>query len=179
MKEYLEEAEFLNRARSGEPSAITQLYERYGDTVYRIGYRLTGSPVDAEDVLQDVFLGLPRALQNYAGRGSLEGWIKRVAARTTLMKLRQRRRKAEVALDNVLPDPAEGGGSGLSPTDRMELEEAVDALPEVFRTVFVLRDVEGYTHSEIGEMLGIGKGASRVRLHRARRILRRHLEKSR
>ena len=178
MKEYLEEAEFLNRARSGEPSAITQLYERYGDTVYRIGYRLTGSPVDAEDVLQDVFLGLPRALQNYAGRGSLEGWIKRVAARTTLMKLRQRKRKAEVDLDHLPPGPAEGwrGGSGL---DRMELEDAVDALPGALRTVFVLRDVEGYTHSEIGEMLGIGAGASRVRLHRARRILRKRLEKSR
>ena len=183
MKEFLEEAEFLNRARSGEPSAITQLYERYGDTVYRIGYRLTGSPVDAEDVLQDVFLGLPRALQNYAGRGSLEGWIKRVAARTTLMKLRQRKRKAEVDLDHLPPGPAEGGGEtgggGLSPTDRMELEDAVNALPGALRTVFVLRDVEGYTHSEIGEMLGIGKGASRVRLHRARRILRKRLEQSR
>ncbi len=95
------------------------------------------------------------------------------------MKLRQRKRKAEVDLDQLPPNPAEGGGSGLSPTDRMELEDAVDALPEALRTVFVLRDVEGYTHSEIGKMLGIGKGASRVRLHRARRILRRRLEDSR
>ncbi len=176
MKEFLEEAEFLDRARSGEPSAIAQLYERYGDTVYRIGYRLTGSPVDAEDVLQDVFLGLSRALQTYAGRGSLEGWIKRVAARTTLMKLRLRKRKAEVALEHLPPGPAEG--SGMSPTDRMELEDAVDSLPGALRTVFVLRDVEGYTHGEIGEMLGIGIGASRVRLHRARRILRKLLEES-
>ena len=178
MKEFLEEAEFLNRARSGEPSAITQLYERYGDTVYRIGYRLTGSTMDAEDVLQDVFLGLSRALQSYAGRGSLEGWIKRVAARTTLMKLRLRKRKGEVALEYLPPSPADGGGSGMSATDRMELEEAVDALPGALRTVFVLRDVEGYTHGEIGEMLGIGIGASRVRLHRARRILRKLLEES-
>ncbi len=67
----------------------------------------------------------------------------------------------------------------MSPTDRMELEDAVNALPGALRTVFVLRDVEGYTHGEIGEMLGIGKGASRVRLHRARRILRKRLEPSR
>ena len=179
MKEPLEEAEFLNRARSGEPFAITQLYERYGDMVYGIGYRLTGSTMDAEDVLQDVFLGLPRALQTYAGRGSLKGWIKRVAARTTLMKLRVRKRKAEVTLDHLPPGPTDWGGSGSSPTDRMELEDAVDALPERLRSVFILRDIEGYGHSEIGEMLGIGTGASRVRLHRARRILRKHLEKSR
>ena len=178
MKEFLEEAEFLNRARSGEPTAITQLYERYGDTVYRIGYRLTGSPVDAEDVLQDVFLGLSRALQTYAGRGSLEGWIKRVAVRTTLMKLRLRKRKAEVALEHLPPGATEGAGGGMSPTDRMELEDAVAALPGALRKVFVLRDVEGYTHTEIGEMLGIGTGASRVRLHRARMVLRKHLEKS-
>jgi RNA polymerase sigma-70 factor (ECF subfamily) len=178
MKKILEEAKFLDRARSGDPSAIAQLYELYGDTVYRIGYRLTGSPMDAEDVLQDVFLGLPRALHTYAGRGSLEGWIKRVASRTTLMKLRLQKRKAEVALDHMPPDQAEGVGSERTPVDRMELEDAVGTLPEALRTVFVLRDVEGYTHSEIGEMLGIGKGASRVRLHRARRILRKHLEHS-
>ncbi len=175
MSDNIEEAEFLERARAGEPSSIAQLYERYGDTVYWIGYRLTGSPADAEDVLQDVYLGLPRALHTYAGRGSFEGWIRRVAVRTTLMKIRQRKRKAEVALSQLPANAAEL--STEVSTDRIELEDAVNALPEPLRIVFALRDVEGYTHIEIGKMLGIGTGASRTRLHRARRILRTYLEK--
>ncbi len=179
MSDNIEEAEFLERARSGEPSSIAQLYERYGDTVYRIGYRLTGSPADAEDVLQDVYLGLPRALHTYAGRGSFEGWIRRVAVRTTLMKIRHRKRKAEVALSQ-LPSSAAEASTEVSEVslDRIELEEAVDALPKALRIVFVLRDVEGYTHIEIGKMLGIGTSASRDRLHRALKILRTYLEKS-
>ena len=173
MSETLEEAEFLDRARSGEPSAIAQLYVRYGDAVYRIGFRLTGSSADAEDVLQDVFLGLARALHTYAGRGSLEGWIKRVAVRTTLMKLRLRKRKGEVSLENVSLSAAEEAVP--SATERLELEEAVLTLPDQLRTTFVLREVEGYSHDEIGNMLGIGAGASRVRLHRARKQLRNSL----
>ncbi len=175
MSDNLKEAEFLERARSGEPSSIAQLYERYGDMVYRIGYRLTGSPADAEDILQDVYLGLPRALHTYACRGSLEGWIGRVAVRTTLMKIRHRKRKAEVPLSQ-LPSSAAEASTEVS-LDRIELEDAVDALPKALRIVFVLRDVEGYTHIEIGKMLGIGTSASRVRLHRARKILRTYLEK--
>lgn len=176
MSDNIEEAECLERARSGEPSSIAQLYERYGDTVYRIGYRLTGSPADAEDVLQDVYLGLPRALHTYAGRGSFEGWIRRVALRTTLMKIRHRKGKAEVSLSQ-LPSSAAEATTDVS-LERIELEDAVDALPKALRIVFVLRDVEGYTHIEIGKMLGIGTSASRVRLHRARKILRTYLEKS-
>ena len=174
MTESRDEVEFLERARSAEPGAITELYERFGDSVYRIGFRLTHSSADAEDVLQDVFLGLPRALMTYEGRGSLEGWVKRVAVRTTLMKLRLRKRKAEIGLDQVPETFAMRSTS--SPTDRMELEDALAALPQVLRTVFTMREVEGYSHDEIGEMLGIGRGASRVRLHRARRLLREFLE---
>ena len=177
MSDNIEEAGFSERARSGEPLSLAQLYERYGDTVYRIGYRLTGSAADAEDVLQDVYLGLSRALHTYAGRGSFEGWIRRIAVRTTLMKIRHRKRKAEVALSQ-LPASAAEASTEVS-LDRIELEDAVDALPKALRIVFVLRDVEGYTHIEIGKMLDIGTGASRVRLHRARKILRTYLEKSR
>ncbi len=176
MSDNIEEAEFLELSRSGEPSSITQLYERYGDTVYRIGYRLTGSPADAEDVLQDVYLGLSKALHTYAGRGSFEGWIRRVAVRTALMKIRHCKRKAEVALSQLSSSAAEA--STEVSLDRIELEDAVNALPKALRIVFVLRDVEGYTHIEIGKMLGIGTSASRVRLHRARKTLRTYLEKS-
>ncbi len=91
------------------------------------------------------------------------------------MKIRHRKRKAEVPLSQLASSAAEA--STEVSLDRIELEDAVDALPKALRIVFVLRDVEGYTHIEIGKMLGIGTGASTVRLHRARKILRTCLEK--
>jgi RNA polymerase sigma-70 factor (ECF subfamily) len=143
------------------------LYRRYGARVYRIAYRLTGRPEDAEDVLQDVFLGLPEALRSYAARGSFAGWLHRVAARTALMRLRSARRRRETPLAASRPAlPAAGV------VDRLAIEAAMASLPEPLRIVFVLREIEGYSHAEIGELLGIRAGASKVRLHRARRALR-------
>ena len=89
------------------------------------------------------------------------------------MKLRLRKRKGEVSLENVSLSAAEEAVP--SATERLELEEAVLTLPDQLRTTFVLREVEGYSHDEIGNMLGIGAGASRVRLHRARKQLRNSL----
>jgi RNA polymerase sigma-70 factor (ECF subfamily) len=175
MKGGRSDTELVDRARDGEAGAITTLYERYGRTVYRVGLRLMQSVADAEDVLQDVFLGLPKALGTYEGRGSLEGWIKRVAARTALLKLRARRRKHEVPLEKVYFPPGVGLRGGA--IDRLALQAAIAKLPESLRTVFILKDVEGYSHLDIGQLLGIGPSASRTRLHRARKALRRILER--
>jgi RNA polymerase sigma-70 factor (ECF subfamily) len=164
----------VESARKGDPSALAQLYREFGDTVYAMAYRLMASRADAEDVLQDVFLGLPEGLRTYREQGSLEGWIKKVAARTALMKLRSRRSKAEVSLDFVAAVRAARPES--SPGDRVALEVALSQLPSAQRAVFVLKEVDGYGHAEIGAMLGITATASKVRLHRARRKLRELLE---
>jgi RNA polymerase sigma-70 factor, ECF subfamily len=164
----------LDSARSGDPAAITEFYERFGDTVYRVAYRFMGSTADAEDIVQDVFLGLPEALKSFASRGSLEGWVKRVTVRTALMKLRKQRIRKESALDEMCPH--QGATPAGCPVDRIALERALKKLPLKLRSVFVLKEVEGYTHAEIGEILGITVTSSKIQLYRARKRLRQDLE---
>ena len=161
-------------ARDGQPDAIAGLYDLYGKTVYGVALRLSNSETDAEDVVQDVFIGLGRSLASFEGRGSLEGWIKRVTSRTALMRLRRQRARNEISIDAGIPHWSASVGS--SPTDRLTLERALAGLPDELRAVFVLKEIEGYSHREIGEMLGIKPGTSKIRLHRARQELRRSIE---
>lgn len=149
------------------------LYERYGAVVYRIALRLAQDTADAEDVVQEIFLGLPRALRSFRGSGSLEGWIKRIAVRTTLMRLRSQRRRREAPLE---AGPVRSDARGpASVVDRIAMERALEQLAEPLCTVFVLKVIEGYGHEEISEMLGITVESSRTRLARARKSLRKSL----
>lgn len=159
-------------AAAGSRDALAELYRRHRDAVHRVAYAITGSLHDAEDVLQDVFVGLPRALRRYDEAGKFESWLKRVAARAALMRLRRARRQAP-PLDFVRPawlDQSE------MLVQRLELRDALRAMKPELRLVFVLREVEGYGHAEIAELLGISGAASRVRHHRAWKDLRRRLE---
>src|SRR5262245_7352807 len=147
---------------------IAELYGRYGADLFRLAYRLTGTKEDAEDVVHDVFVGLPEKLERYEERGRLDAWLRRVTARVALMRLRSGRRRQVIRLEHVdLPAP-----SGEPPID---LQAAVDALPINLRSVLVLKEIEGYSHTEIADMLGISAVTSRVRLFRALRKLRRIL----
>lgn len=163
-----EQAALVAALRRGEPDALRDAYARHASDVHRIALRLTGSAADADDVLQDVFVGLPEALRAYEVRVSFEGWLRRVAARTALMRLRRRDRRREEPL-GVDAEPSSRGGDAV---DRVWLERAIAALPDSLRAVFVLKEIEGYAHSDIAELLGIGIGASEVRLHRAKQQLR-------
>ena len=149
---------------------LRELYVRFHVVVFRAAYGITGSRDDAEDVLQDVFVGLPEALKGFEGRGSLEGWIRRIAVRTALTPLRGRRRRAEVPLDLVSAGEYATPPNGA--VDQVTLGAMVARLPQNLRSVFVLKDVEGYSHAEIGKLLGIRPATSEVRLHRARKRLR-------
>jgi RNA polymerase sigma-70 factor (ECF subfamily) len=161
-------------ARAGSADALATLYQDHGAALYRLAYRLTGSREDAEDVVHDVFVGLPEALQRYEERGSLAAWLKRVTARVALMRLRGGRRRREVALDGAEPDTDRSSGP-----DGIALQAAVHALPDPLRSVLVLKEIEGYSHTEVGELLGISPGVSRVRLSRAMKRLRKALEDGR
>lgn len=164
----------LARARTGDRDALAELFRRYADQVYQVALRITKSTHDAEDVLQNVFVGLPDALHGFAGRGTLGAWIRRIATRTALLFLRQHnrqakwerraRREASISED---PDQVEA---------RMTLKWALDRMPEDLRVVYVLKEMEGYSHDEIADFLGISANASSVRLYRARRFLRDHLQ---
>jgi RNA polymerase sigma-70 factor (ECF subfamily) len=169
------------RSAAGRPppdaELITRLYHAHAAAVYGTALRITGNAADAEDVLQDVFVGLPEALAGFQGRGSMEGWLRRLAARLALTRLRMRKRRAEVPL----PAPGERGHPGTpdrDAADRLALDRAVAALPESLRVVFVLKEVEGYAHEEIAALLHTSAGACQVRLHRARAALRDMLRSS-
>lgn len=151
-------------------SALEEAYRRYAKPVFGVAYRLTGSATEAEEVLQDVFVGLPEAAGSYEGRGRFEGWITRVAARMALARNRARDWRREDALDCVRSDQT--GTRDRDAGEWVALERALGELSGPLRDVFLLKEVEGYPHEEIAEMLGIRVGASKVRLHRAKKRLR-------
>jgi len=164
----------IAEARAGSPDALSALYLEHGGALFRLAYRLVGAREDAEDVVHDVFVGLPDSLQRYEERGSFAAWLKRVTARMALMRLRNAKRRSEVALDN-----AAGQAEPPVAVERDGLQAAVDTLPDHLRAVLVLKEIEGYAHAEIADMLGISEGASRVRLTRALKRLRNKLERGR
>lgn len=170
---HLTSAELLRRARERDASAIGALYDRYADALFRTAYRISGSRQDAEDAVHDLFVGLPDALKRYEDRGQFDAWLTRVVVRIALMRARAERGRRTSVLDNA---------AGVAAADRTdaqvehsELQRAVMHLPDALRIVFVLKQVEGYSHDEIGVLLGISAGASRVRLARALAALRQSL----
>jgi len=161
----------IAEARAGSPDALSALYLEHGAALFRLAYRLVRAREDAEDVVHDVFVGLPEALRRYEERGSLAGWLKRVTARVALMRLRSGKRRREVALDE-----AAGQAEPSATAERDGLQAAVNRLPDHLRAVLVLKEIEGHAHAEIANLLGISEGASRVRLTRALKRLRNELE---
>ena len=167
------ESALLAAVRQGSTDALGELYTRHGGDVFSLAFRLTGSREDAEDVLQDVFVGLPRALKAYDEQGRFGAWLGRVAARVALSRLRRRGALREEAIESA-GDPA--ARREADPVDRIAAQRALQRLPDSLRAVFVLKEVEGYSHAEIGGLLGITAENSAVRLSRAWKLL--HTEAS-
>lgn len=165
-----DDAELAERLKGGDIDALDEIYHRHAHSLLRLAYRLTGSADDAEDVVQDVFVGLPLAMRRYVDQGKLEAWLRTVTTRVALNRLRRRGRRREVQLDVETAVPRVGGAD--AEIGRLVVSEALAALPHDLRAVFVLREIEGYSHAEIGKMLGIRRGTSEVRLFRAVRQLR-------
>ena len=164
-------AVLLADERSG---ALDELYWRYASQLLRLAVTVLGAPDDAEDVVQDVFVGLPLATGHYVERGAFGGWLKQLTMRTALMHLRRRSSRRTDGLDtdatNQLPAQPD------RVLERIDLASAIASLPDPLRVVFVLARVEQMSHDEIAEVLGIRRGTSEVRLHRAIRHLRDFLE---
>jgi RNA polymerase sigma-70 factor (ECF subfamily) len=171
------DADLIARTRAGDPSALAALYRSYGPAVLTVALRLLASHAEAEDVLHDLFVGLPEALRRFEDRGLLGAWLKRVAARMALMRLRSTRRRAEVDLTAASDVALRDEGSRAD--TRAALEAAIRSLSPALRTVFVLREIEGLTHQEIADMLQISTSASEARLSRATSSLRARLAGSR
>lgn len=171
----LDEARLIQRLRARSPSALEEAYDRYGSMVYQTAFRITSCPAEASDVVQDVFLKLTESVQTYSGRGSFTGWLRKVALRAALMRCRATRRRAEVSLEQAPSSIRRRRAPTPAPVESIALEQALATLSPPLRTVFLLKVVEGYSHDEIAESLGIRRGTSEVRLHRARQSLQQQL----
>ncbi len=158
------------KARRGDPSALEALYRAFEVPVYNLARRICRTVEDAEDVLQETFLEVARSIRTYRGDGSLWGWIRAIASSKALMKLRRNKYRDTDELHEEVT--AHRRDDHLL---RMDLEAALDRLPDVSRAVVWLHDVEGYTHAEIADMMGKTTSFSKSQLARAHVRLRRWL----
>lgn len=171
----------VQAAQRGDDAAFAALYDAHAPRVYGLCLRLSGDTTAAADLVQDVFVRVWERLGQYRGESAFSTWLHRVAVNTVFERGRSERRRAlrvaidadirGVALDRkprTLDAPARTVDTGLV----MDLERAIARLPPGARAVFVLHEIEGYAHAEIGEQLGIAEGTSKAHLFRARRLLR-------
>jgi len=168
----VDEAELIARARAGDPAAERVLYEAHVDRVYRLAFRLAGDADAARDFTQDTFIRAFERLHEFRGESRFATWVHSLAVSVALNGLRRasRRRRFETRLEDG-QDVARPGREA-EPDLKRRLAAAIDALPEGYHTVFVMHDVEGYTHEEIGAALGVEVGTSKAQLSRARAKLR-------
>jgi RNA polymerase sigma factor (sigma-70 family) len=174
------EEALVERARRGEVDAFEMLYRAHAPRVYALCLRLTGDPVQAKELAQDVFIRAWDALPDFRGDARMTTWLHRIAVNAMLTKRRaDRRRSARVRLagddeDDAL-EVASGSIQAPDVATAIDLERAIAGLPPGVRRAFVLHDVEGYTHEEIARMTGLASGTLRAQLHRARQLLIRAL----
>ncbi len=168
----VDEAAVIARARTGEEAAERALYDAHVDRVYRLVYRLAGDDDLARDFTQDTFIRAFERLAEFRGDARFSTWLHAIATTVALNGLRKvtRLRRREEPLEEGY-DVA-GATREAEPDLKARLAAAIDALPEGYRTVFVMHDVEGFTHGEIGGALGIETGTSKAQLSRARAKLR-------
>lgn len=169
----------IAKAKSGDQAAFEQLYRAHAPRVFALCLRLSADRQRAAELTQDVFVRAWEGLGGFRGEAALTSWLHRLAVNAHLMSLRaERRRTKRIALEDDLfeaPDDPHPAPRGVVATPDIEgaidLERAIAKLPHGARTVFVLHEVEGYTHEEIASATGLAAGTLRAHLHRARRLL--------
>jgi RNA polymerase sigma-70 factor, ECF subfamily len=170
----MDEDQLIQQARQGDGSAIQALYRRYADRVFSVVRRLAGDDALAEDWAQEAWVRAIRALPTFRGDSQFGTWIHRIAVNSALYGRRGRERwtTRETPLQETLPDALPDTGSGDRTLLRLRLERAMEQLPSGMRRVLVLHDVEGYTHTEIGMLLGVAPGTCKSQLFKARARMR-------
>lgn len=185
------DAAFLKRLRRGDDDAFEELVRQYGGRMLATARRMLGTEDDAGDAVQEAFLSAFKAIGTFKGTAKLSTWLHRILINSALMKLRSRRRRPEEPIDDLLPRFDEQGGwvdevaSWYAPSDlllqrqetRAMVRRCIDQLPDSYRTVLLLRDIEELDTDEVADMLGVTPTAVKVRLHRARQGLRTLLQR--
>jgi RNA polymerase sigma-70 factor (ECF subfamily) len=178
------EARLLERLRTGEEAAFEELVRTYGGRLLAVARRMLRNDDDAQDAVQDGFLSALRALRTFRGDCRLSTWLHRIVVNAALMKMRSRRRRPEQPIGDLLPAYLEDGHHAITfdawtdvekaLTDdetRIQVRAAIDQLPDRYRTVLLLRDIEELDTNTVAQMLGATNNAVKIRLHRARQAL--------
>lgn len=177
------------RLKAGEDAAFHELITTHGPCMLQMATRLLGNREDAQDCLQETFLQVYRKIDTFRGESALTTWIHRILVNTCLMKTRTHNHN-QVSIDTLLPE-FDNGGCRLEPNFRFDQSiedmiaqhhvrakvlDSIHQLPDHYRAVLLLRDIEGYSTAEVCEMLSLSESAVKVRLHRARAALKKLLE---
>jgi len=176
--------ELCEMLRRRDPRGAERLLQVYGDRAYRLAVRITRAPQDAEEVVQDALLTVVRKIDSFRGESAFGSWFYRIVTNAAYQKIRGRRRhEGEISSDAIpglLSETAHDASSWSQAVDdparqtemRAALTEAIDELPTHYRTIFVLRDLHGLSHIEIGQRLSLSAASVKTRIHRARSLLR-------
>jgi len=181
----------LARLRDDRSAAFAELVHAHGPTLLTLARRFLANEEDARDAVQEAFVSAYRAIDDFAGEARLSTWLHRITVNACLMKRRARRRRPELRLDELLPrfledghhvDPPapwdeRGDVAAMREETRRLVRDAIDRLPDGYRSVLLLRDIEGLGAAETGRVLELTPNAVTVRLHRARQALRALLDR--
>ncbi len=168
----MDDRQLVDRIRSGDPIAERELYEAHVDRIYRLAFRMAGDDTLAQDFTQETFIRAFDKLDAFRGESAFSTWLHSIAVSVTLNGLRKVKRFRQRETSIEAADSVTVSTRRSEPDLKMRLAAAIDALPPGYRTVFVMHDVEGYTHEEIGAALGVQEGTSKAQLSRARAKLR-------
>ena len=185
----VQEAELLKALREGREEAFETLVRTHSGRMLSVCRRILRNDEEAKDAVQEAFVSAFRGLSSFEGTSRLGTWLHRIAVNASLMRLRAKKRRPEESIDELLPAFRDDGHARVEPRDfspsALQLVESretrefvrgcVDRLPEIYRVVLLLRDIEEMDTSEAAEVLGVSEGVVKVRLHRARHALRRLL----
>lgn len=163
------EHQLIEKCIQGERFAQHLLYQQYCKAMFTIAYRITDDFEAAGEVIQDAFLQVFRNIRDFEGRSTIGAWIKAIVVRTAVRKMERKKVGFLEIPDNYYEKVVDWGSNSI---DADYLENAIQSLPEGARVIFVLAEVEGFTHKEIAEMLGIAEGTSKSQLSYAKKLLR-------
>jgi RNA polymerase sigma-70 factor (ECF subfamily) len=168
------EPDLIARVLAGDRLAARALYDAHVGRVHRLAFRLTGEAQLAHEVTQDTFVKALSHLDRFRGDSALATWLHRITVTMALNAVRQtkRRRGREAPIEEAELMAAGGGREDVDPILRDRLHRAIDALPEIYRTTVIMHELEGYSHVEIAEALGVAVGTCKSRLFIARAQLR-------
>jgi len=170
--------DLVARARAGDVDAFESIYRQNASRIYTLACRMAGSPEDGEDLLQEIFLQAHRKLATFKGDASVGTWLYRLAVNHCLDFVRSKQAKMNKLTETLDAESSfEPVARRDMPIARLDLERAIDRLPEGCREAFVLHDVEGFDHKEVADLLGIAEGTSKSQVFKARLKLRSYLRR--